>query len=101
MRRPATCPLGIDCDGTLKTDEEWRKRKAELLKEFVNDLEQFAKRAAYLSGSDQDFNRRLEQALEAARKAIGQATEDLHWTEPLKLEPIDQELAVMYRWRST
>lgn len=81
MRRPATCPLGIDCDGTLKTDEEWRKRKAELLKEFVNDLEQFAKRAAYLSGSDQDFNRRLEQALVAARKAIGQATEGLHWTE--------------------
>jgi hypothetical protein len=52
-----------------------------LLKEFANELKQFAKRAAYLSGSDQDSNRRLEQALEVARTAIGQATEDLQWME--------------------
>ena len=77
-----TClALGIDPDGTLKADEERRKRKAELLKEFANDLKQFAKCAAYLSGSDKDSNRRLEQALEIARAAIGQATEDLQWME--------------------
>ena len=77
-----TClAMGIDPDGTLKADEERRKRKAELLKEFANDLKQFAKRAAYLSGSDKDSNRRLEQALEVARTAIDQATEDLQWME--------------------
>ena len=77
-----TClAMGIDPDGTLKADEERRKRKAELLKDFANDLKSFAKRAAYLSGSDQDSNRRLEQALEVARTAIGQATEDLQWME--------------------
>ena len=77
-----TClAMGIDPDGTLKADEERRKRKAELLKDFANDLKSFAKRAAYLSGSDKDSNRRLEQALEVARTAIGQATEDLQWME--------------------
>ena len=77
-----TClALGVDPDGTLKADEDRRKRKAELLKEFANDLKSFAKRAAYLSGSDQDSNRRLEQALEVARTVIGQATEDLQWME--------------------
>ena len=73
--------LGVDPDGTLKADEDRRKRKAELLKEFANDLKSFAKRAAYLSGSDKDSNRRLEQALEVARTAIDQATEDLQWME--------------------
>ncbi len=32
-------------------------------------------------GSDKDSNRRLEQTLEVARTAIGQATEDLQWME--------------------
>ena len=77
-----TClALGVDPDGTLKADEESRKRKAELLKEFANDLKSFAKRAAYLSGSDKDSNCQLEQALEVARTAIDQATEDLQWME--------------------
>ena len=65
----------------LKADEERCKRKAERMKELANDLKRFAKRAAYLSGSDKDSNRRLEQALEVARTAIGQATEDLQWME--------------------
>lgn len=47
-----TClALGADPDGTLKADEDGRKRKAAWLKEFANDLKQFAKRAAYLPGS--------------------------------------------------
>ena len=58
-----------------------RKRKAEILREFASDLKQFAKQAAYLSGSDSDSNRRLEQALEIARTAMGQAQEDLQWME--------------------
>ena len=73
--------LGVDPDGALEADQERRKRKAELLKEFANDLKQFAKQAAYLSGSDPDSNRRLEQALEIARTAMGQAQEDLQWME--------------------
>ena len=40
-----TClALGADRDGTLKADEDGRKRKAAWLKEFANDLKQFAKR---------------------------------------------------------
>lgn len=77
-----TClALGADPDGTLKADEDGRKRKAAWLKEFANDLKQFAKRAAYLPGSVQYSNRRSEQALEVALTAIGQATEDLQWME--------------------
>ena len=47
-----TClALGIDPDRILKADEERRKRKAKLLKEFANELKSFAKRAAYLSAA--------------------------------------------------
>lgn len=73
--------LGVDPDGALKADQERRKRKAELLKEFATDLKSFVKQAAYLSGSDSDSKRRLEQALEIARTAMGQAQEDLQWME--------------------
>ena len=73
--------LGVEPDETLLKDRDRRKRKAELLKEFATDLKSFAKTAAYLSGSDSDSNRRLEQALEVARTAMGQAQEDLQWME--------------------
>ena len=77
-----TClAMGIDPDGTLKADQERRKRKAELLREFAADVKQFAKQAAYLSGSDRHSNMRLEQALEIARTALSQASEDLQWME--------------------
>ena len=73
--------LGIDPDGSLKADEDRRKRKAELLREFSNEVKAFAKQAAYLSGSREDSNQRLEQALEIARQAMEQGLEDLQWTE--------------------
>jgi len=79
-----TClALGIDPDGTLKADQDRRKAKAELLREFSSDVKQFAKQAAYLSGSDRHSNRRLEQALEIARTGMGQAQEDLQWMQRL------------------
>ena len=58
-----------------------RKEKGRIIREFSDDLKSFAKQAAYLSGSDPDSNRRLEQALEVARTAMGQAQEDLQWME--------------------
>ena len=61
--------------------EEHSKRKAVLLKEFANHLKHFAKRAAYLSGSDQDSNHRLEQAIEVTRTAIGHGTEAIQSME--------------------
>lgn len=47
-------------------DMQRRKEKGRLIREFNDDLKSFAKQAAYLSGSDPDSNRRLEQALEIA-----------------------------------
>ena len=65
----------------MKADEDRRKRKAELLREFSTEVKAFAKQAAYLSGSREDSNQRLEQALEIARQAMEQGLEDLTWTE--------------------
>ena len=52
-------------------DMNRRKEKGRIIREFNDDLKSFAKQAAYLSGSDPDSNRRLEQALEIARTAMG------------------------------
>ena len=71
--------LGIDPDGSLKADEDRRKRKAELLRQFTNNLKGFAKQAAYLSGSREDSNQRLEQALEIARTSLETCLDDLRW----------------------
>ena len=71
--------LGIDPDGSLKTDEDRRKGKAELLRLFTGDLKVFAKQAAYLSSSDSDSNRRLEQVLEIARTSLEGVLDDLRW----------------------
>jgi hypothetical protein len=60
-------------------DLQRRQRKAELLREFSSDVKEFARRAAYLSGSDEHSNQRLEQALELARQALAQAEDDLQW----------------------
>ena len=73
--------LGIDPDGSLKADEDRRKRKAELLREFSTEVKAFAKQAAYLSGSHEHSNQRLEQALTIARQAMEQGLEDLRWEE--------------------
>lgn len=73
--------LSIDPDGSLKADEDRRKRKAELLREFSTEVKAFAKQAAYISGSREDSNQRLELALEIARQAMEQALDDLKWTE--------------------
>ena len=41
----------------------------------------FIREAAYLSGSDNMSNQKLEQALTIARQAMDQAREDLQWSE--------------------
>ena len=73
--------IGIDPDGALQADQERRKEKARILKEFSVDLKEFAKQAAYLSGSDKGSNQKLEQALILAKQAMDRAIEDLQWME--------------------
>ena len=62
-------------------ERQRRKRKAEILKEFHEDVKAFIRKAAYVSGSGADSNKRLEQALELARQALCRAEEDLEWSE--------------------
>ena len=62
--------LGIDPDGALAADEQRRKDKADVLKDFKAEVMDFVKEAAYLSGSGQISNQKLDQA-----------REDLQWSE--------------------
>ena len=71
--------LGIDPDGALAADEERRKEKAAILKQFDQEMKAFIKNAAYLSGSEKGSNQKLEQALAIARQALAQAEDDLRW----------------------
>ena len=71
--------LGIDPNDSLKTDQDRRKEKAELLREFNEEVKRFTKKAAYVVGSGTDSNQRLQQALELARQALMRAEEDLEW----------------------
>ena len=72
--------LGKEPDQALKSDQDRRKRKSEILREFGDCWKEYAREAAYLSGSGEYSNRQLEQALEAARTAMQQALEDLKWS---------------------
>ena len=71
--------LGVDPDGALKADEDRRKEKARILREFNDEVKAFTKKAAYMVGSGPDSNRRLAAALELARQALIRAEEDLEW----------------------
>ena len=73
--------LGIDPDGALKADEDRRKRKAEILREFGESWKGYAKQLAYLSGSGKYSNQKLEQALELAHQALGQVLDYLQWED--------------------
>ena len=73
--------IGNDPGKALQADQDRRKEKARILKEFSVDLKDFAKRAAYFSGSEKDSNQKLEQALVLARQAMDRAIEDLQWME--------------------
>ena len=73
--------MGNDRDGALAADEQRRKHKAEILREFDKEITVFIKQAAYLSGSDQFSNQKLEQTLTIARQAMDQAREDLQSSE--------------------
>ena len=73
--------LGIDPDGALKADEDRRKEKARILREFGESWKGYAKQLAYLSGSGKYSNQKLEQALELAHQAMGQALDDLQWED--------------------
>ena len=73
--------MGNDPDGALAADEQRRKHKAEILREFDKEMKAFIKQAAYLSGSKPGSNQKLEQALTIARQAMDQAREDLQWSE--------------------
>ena len=73
--------IGNEPGKALQADLDRRQEKARILKEFSVDLKDFAKRAAYFSGSEKDSNQRLEQALVLARQAMDRAIEDLQWME--------------------
>lgn len=73
--------IGNEPGKALQADLDRRQEKARILKEFSVDLKDFAKRAAYFSGSEQDSNQKLEQALVLARQAMDRAIEDLQWME--------------------
>jgi hypothetical protein len=73
--------MGNDPDGALAADEQRRKGKAEILKDFKEEVMSFIREAAYLSGSDKMSNQKLEQALTIARQAMDQAREDLRLSE--------------------
>ena len=73
--------LGVDPDGALAADEQRRKDKASILKGFKEEVMDFVREAAYLSGSDQYSNQKLDQALTIARQAMDQAREDLKFQE--------------------
>ena len=73
--------LGHEPDAALISDQDRRKEKARILKEFDHTMKGFIKKAAYVVGSGPDSNRRLEQALEIATQSIIQAEEDLEWSE--------------------
>ena len=73
--------MGNDPDGALAADEQRRKDKASILKDFKEEVMSFIREAAYLSGSDNMSNQKLEQALTIARQAMDQAREDLQWSE--------------------
>ena len=70
---------GEDPDVSLIADQQRRKEKARLLSEFSREVKSFATHAAYLSGSGPQSNAKLAAALELARQALDQATDDLRW----------------------
>ena len=64
--------MGNEPDQALTADADRRREKAQILKDFHDEVKGFIKKAAYVSGSGPDSNKRLEQALEpcvALRKA--------------------------------
>ena len=71
--------LGIDPDGSIKADEDRRKEKATILREFHAEVKDWIKRVAYRVGSGPDSNRRLTAALEVGRQALAQADEVIDW----------------------
>ena len=73
--------MGNEPDQALQADFERRKNKAELLKEFGQDCKEYARRFAYLSGSGEHSNQKLEAALNICRAHIGQALDDLQWED--------------------
>ena len=73
--------LGNEPDHALISDQNRRKEKARILKDFDHTMKGFIKKAAYVVGSGPDSNKRLEQALEIATQALMQAESDLEWSE--------------------
>ena len=73
--------MGNEPDQALTADADRRREKAQILKDFHDEVKGFIKKAAYVSGSAPDSNKRLEQALELARQALMRAEEDLEWSE--------------------
>lgn len=70
--------LGITDQDNIQ-DMQRRKAKAEIIRDFGAEWKDYARRAAYLSGSDRFSNQKLNAALEIARQAMGQALDDLQF----------------------
>ena len=78
MKALSDAQLGITDQDNIQ-DLQRCKRKAELLREFNDEVKRFTQKPAYVVGSGPDTNKRLGQALELARQALMQAEEDLDW----------------------
>ena len=75
MKALSDTQLGITDQDNIQ-DLQRRKRKAELLREFNDEVKRFTKKAAYVVGSGPDSSQRLEQALELAWQGLMRAEED-------------------------
>ena len=60
-------------------DQQRRKAKAQLLRDFQADLKDFVRAAAYRSGSGPHSNETLAAALEVARAALRAGEAELEW----------------------
>ena len=80
MKALSDAQLGITDQDNVQEIQR-RRDKATILREFSTEVKAFAKRAAYLSGSEAHSNQKLEQALELARQALARAEEDLEWMQ--------------------
>lgn len=69
--------LDVEPDETLLKDSDRRKEKTTILRKFGSSWKDYARQAAYLSGSGKFTNQKLDQALSLAHQAMEQALDDL------------------------
>ena len=77
---------GLNCGepdalAQLEQDKARRQEKAQIIKAFQSQLDEFIQKCAYTVGSDDDSNKRLRQVFDVACEGLADAEEQLEWTE--------------------